>query len=113
MGIPLLNTIVLLSSGVTVTWAHHIILKSSYYLTNLSLIFTIFLGIYFSSLQGFEYIESLFTISDSVYGSSFFMATGFHGLHVIIGTSFLGVILFRLIRAQISKHHLTGFEAAA
>lgn len=111
--IPLLNTIILISSGLTITWAHHAILIKKFKERTLSLLITIILGIYFSSLQLIEYLESPFTISDSIYGSTFFVATGFHGIHVIIGTLFL---LFTYIRINIfhfSSYHHFGFEAAA
>jgi cytochrome c oxidase subunit 3 len=74
---------------------------------------TVVLGLYFSLLQGFEYLEARFTMADSVYGSTFFMATGFHGLHVIIGTSFLLVCLVRFLFGHFSSYHHFGFEAAA
>nr|WOR80815.1 cytochrome c oxidase subunit 3 [Trisinuata sp.] len=111
--IPLLNTLILISSGITVTWAHHSLMENNYKQAMYSLILTIILGIYFSILQGFEYFESTFTIADSVYGSSFFMATGFHGIHVIIGTTFLTVCLFRQLKNHFSANHHFGFEAAA
>lgn len=111
--IPLLNTIILLSSGVSITWAHHALLKNNYSQTIQRIIITVILGIYFSILQGFEYIEAPFSIADSVYGSSFFIATGFHGLHVIIGTIFIIIITFRQIKPHFSNQHHFGFEAAA
>jgi len=74
---------------------------------------TIFLAIIFTGFQVLEYLEAPFTISDSVYGSSFFLATGFHGFHVIIGTIFLTVCLFRVIQSHFTKNHHFGFEAAA
>nr|ANJ70461.1 cytochrome c oxidase subunit 3 [Hydroporus obscurus] len=111
--IPLLNTLILLTSGVTVTWAHHSLMENNYNQTLQGLFFTVILGIYFSILQAFEYIESPFTIADTVYGSSFFMATGFHGLHVIIGTTFLLVCLIRHYLNHFSSIHHFGFEAAA
>nr|ADO60424.1 cytochrome c oxidase subunit III [Phalacridae sp. BMNH 840198] len=113
MEIPLLNTLILLTSGLTVTWAHHSLMENNYNQALYSLILTVILGIYFSILQGYEYIEAPFTIADSVYGSSFFMATGFHGLHVIIGTTFLLVCLIRHIKKHFSSIHHFGFEAAA
>nr|QPA36040.1 cytochrome c oxidase subunit III [Camarochiloides weiweii] len=113
MHIPLLNTIILLCSGVTVTWAHHSLMSNEHSETTKSLFLTVILGLYFTALQGFEYYESSFTISDSVYGSCFFMATGFHGIHVIIGTTFLGVCLMRHIMCHFSSKHHFGFEAAA
>nr|YP_009755824.1 cytochrome c oxidase subunit III [Harpalus pensylvanicus]QIQ23147.1 cytochrome c oxidase subunit 3 [Harpalus pensylvanicus] len=111
--IPLLNTLILLTSGVTVTWAHHGLMENNYSQALQGLLFTVLLGIYFTILQGFEYIEAPFTIADSVYGSSFFMATGFHGLHVIIGTTFLLVCLIRHYYNHFSSIHHFGFEAAA
>nr|UYG49213.1 cytochrome c oxidase subunit 3 [Abscondita chinensis]UYG49278.1 cytochrome c oxidase subunit 3 [Abscondita chinensis] len=111
--IPLLNTTILISSGVTVTWAHHSLMENNYKQAIYSLALTIFLGFYFSVLQAYEYMESSFTIADSVYGSSFFMATGFHGIHVIIGTTFLAVCLFRQTKNHFSSSHHFGFEAAA
>lgn len=110
--IPLLNTIILLRSGVTVTWAHHALINNNHDETTQGLALTVTLGVYFTFLQAYEYIEARFTISDSVYGSTFFVATGFHGLHVIIGRLFLTVILARHINAQFSKNHHFGIEAA-
>nr|YP_010865882.1 cytochrome c oxidase subunit III [Panorpa dispergens]WGT92090.1 cytochrome c oxidase subunit 3 [Panorpa dispergens] len=111
--IPLLNTAILLSSGMTVTWAHHGLMEGNHSQTFQGLLLTVILGIYFSILQGYEYVEASFTISDSVYGSTFFMATGFHGLHVIIGTTFLLVCLIRHMFYHFSNNHHFGFEAAA
>nr|WRK67369.1 cytochrome c oxidase subunit 3 [Semirhynchia dumbrodiana] len=111
--IPLLNTVILLSSGITITWAHHSLMNSNYTQTVQGLFFTILLGVYFTMLQAYEYIEAPFTIADSVYGSTFFMATGFHGLHVIIGTTFLLVCFIRHINFHFSLNHHFGFEAAA
>nr|YP_010439965.1 cytochrome c oxidase subunit III [Mastax latefasciata]UTD45011.1 cytochrome c oxidase subunit 3 [Mastax latefasciata] len=111
--IPLLNTLILLTSGITVTWAHHSLMSNNYNETIKSLTLTVLLGIYFTILQAFEYIEAPFTISDSVYGSTFFMATGFHGLHVIIGTIFLLICLIRQYYNHFSQIHHFGFEAAA
>nr|AGC22301.1 cytochrome c oxidase subunit III [Trigonopteryx hopei] len=113
MNIPLLNTAILLSSGITVTWAHHSLMNSNYQQSYMSLMLTVIMGMYFTMLQGYEYWEATFTISDSMYGSSFFMATGFHGLHVIIGTTFLIICLMRHTNKQFSCKHHFGFEAAA
>nr|DAC76875.1 TPA_asm: cytochrome c oxidase subunit III [Pseudomyrmex gracilis] len=111
--IPLLNTIILVSSGISITWTHHSILNKNFNESKTSLLITILLGVYFTCLQAIEYLESPFTISDSVYGSTFFVATGFHGLHVIIGTLFLMVCLNRLIMNHFSSRHHFGFEASA
>jgi len=111
--VPLLNTIILLASGVTVTWSHHRIIENNHSQAVSSLIITVMLGIYFTFLQALEYWEASFTISDSTYGSTFFVATGFHGLHVIIGTSFLLVCLLRILNNHFSSRHHFGFEAAA
>nr|YP_010310353.1 cytochrome c oxidase subunit III [Paramarcius puncticeps]UMY75888.1 cytochrome c oxidase subunit III [Paramarcius puncticeps] len=113
MEIPLLNTMVLLTSGITVTWAHHSMMNNLHFQTSKALLFTSILGLYFTILQAYEYIEAPFCISDSIYGSLFFMATGFHGIHVIIGTSFLMVCLIRHTKFHFSKNHHMGFEAAA
>nr|YP_009045382.1 cytochrome c oxidase subunit III [Polyura arja]AHA03733.1 cytochrome c oxidase subunit III [Polyura arja] len=111
--IPLLNTIILISSGITVTWAHHSLMENNFTQTSQGLFFTVLLGIYFTMLQAYEYIEAPFTIADSIYGSTFFMATGFHGLHVIIGTIFLLTCLIRHYNNHFSNNHHFGFEAAA
>jgi cytochrome c oxidase subunit 3 len=111
--IPLLNTIILLTSGATVTWAHHAIVLGSKKQAILSLVLTIVLAIIFTGLQGLEYFTAPFSISDSVYGSSFYMATGFHGFHVFVGTCFLTVCLFRLYLNHFTREHHFGFEAAA
>nr|YP_010403064.1 cytochrome c oxidase subunit III [Acrolepiopsis assectella]UQV94870.1 cytochrome c oxidase subunit III [Acrolepiopsis assectella] len=111
--IPLLNTIILITSGVTVTWSHHSLMESNFTQTFQSLFITIILGIYFTILQAYEYMEAPFTISDSIYGSTFFMATGFHGLHVMIGTMFLLICLIRHMNNHFSMNHHFGFEAAA
>nr|QEJ81443.1 cytochrome c oxidase subunit 3 [Stenocladius sp. FM17] len=113
MQIPLLNTIILVSSGISVTWAHHSLMENNYKQTTQALTITILLGMYFSMLQSYEYMQSVFTMSDSVYGSTFFMATGFHGLHVIIGTLFLTACLIRHTKNYLSMNHHFGFEAAA
>nr|AGG19616.1 cytochrome c oxidase subunit III [Papilio bianor] len=111
--IPLLNTIILITSGISVTWAHHAIMQNNFSQTTQGLFITVMLGIYFTILQAYEYIEAPFTITDSIYGSTFFVATGFHGLHVIIGTIFLLICLLRHLFAHFSNNHHFGFEAAA
>lgn len=121
--IPLLNTLILLLSGLTVTWSHHIIRDKqwqnfsdsavdNYIVCVISLTLTILLGVEFTIWQAYEYIKATFYIYDGVYGSTFYMTTGLHGLHVIIGTLFLVVCLIRLLKLHfISNHHL-GYEAA-
>lgn len=111
--IPLLNTIILISSGLTVTWSHHSILNKNLRERKKRLLITIILGAYFTLLQLIEYIEAPFTLADSIYGSTFFIATGFHGLHVIIGSLFLFFTLLRIIKLHFSRTHHFGFEAAA
>jgi len=111
--VPFLNTVILLSSGAAVTWAHHAILAGNRTQGIYALIATVFLAILFTMFQGIEYIEAPFTISDSIYGSTFFLATGFHGFHVFVGTIFLTVCLGRLFYYHFTKNHHFGFEAAA
>merc|ERR1712127_891819 len=112
-GIPLTNTFLLISSGFTVTWAHHAILSRAKKQALLSLIITLILAILFTGLQVLEYLDSPFTNSDSVFGSCFFMTTGFHGFHVFIGTIFLFVSFLRIIFNHFTSTHHFGFEAAA
>nr|BAI53513.1 cytochrome oxidase subunit 3 [Monognathus jesperseni] len=111
--IPLLNTAVLITSGVTVTWTHYSLMEGDRKQTIQSLALTIILGLYFTSLQAMEYYEAPFTIADGIYGSTFYVATGFHGLHVIIGSLFLGVCLLRQVHFHFTSKHHFGFEAAA
>nr|QXU60222.1 cytochrome c oxidase subunit III [Nothocrax urumutum] len=113
MEVPLLNTAILLASGVTVTWAHHSIMEANRKQAIHALTLTVLLGLYFTALQAMEYHEAPFSIADSVYGSTFFVATGFHGLHVMIGSSFLTVCLLRLVKFHFTPSHHFGFEAAA
>nr|YP_009503078.1 cytochrome c oxidase subunit III [Anomalurus pelii]ASM91417.1 cytochrome c oxidase subunit 3 [Anomalurus pelii] len=111
--VPLLNTSVLLASGVSITWAHHSLMQENRTQMIQALSITIILGLYFTLLQTSEYFETPFTISDGIYGSTFFMATGFHGLHVIIGSTFLIVCLLRQLTYHFTSQHHFGFEAAA
>lgn len=113
INIPILNTIILLRSGVTITWAHNALIIKNYTKINKAIILTVILGLYFSILQLYEYIEAPFCISDSVYGSTFFLATGFHGLHVIIGTIFILISKRRNNKLHFSKNHHVGFETSA
>jgi cytochrome c oxidase subunit 3 len=107
--VPLFNTAILLSSGVTITWSHHSVVDNGYDGPAI-LITTIWLGLYFTLIQIFEYRISSFSISDSIYGRIFFVATGFHGLHVIIGSLFLIVCLVRIQLNHFSHIHHIGFE---
>jgi cytochrome c oxidase subunit 3 len=109
--LPLLNTVILLSSGVTVTYAHHCLIQGSRSGALYGLIYTIILAIIFTSLQGIEYSVSSFTISDGAFGSCFYFGTGFHGLHVIIGTIFLSVGFWRLLAYHLTENHHLGLEA--
>nr|YP_007374631.1 cytochrome c oxidase subunit III [Microcaecilia sp. PZ-2009]ACS37124.1 cytochrome c oxidase subunit III [Microcaecilia sp. PZ-2009] len=111
--VPLLNTAVLLASGVTVTWAHHSIMTGNRKEAIHALTMTVALGLYFTVLQAMEYYDAPFSISDGIYGSTFFVATGFHGLHVIIGSTFLIICLLRQIMYHFTLKHHFGFEAAA
>ena len=135
--LPLLNTLVLLCSGTTVTWAHHALQKGDRKGAIQGLIITILLGVSFTAIQAHEYLNAPFTFGfngaalapltdmahaqlsdpfgtlDAIYGSTFFMATGFHGFHVIVGTIFLTVCLGRAIAGQFTPDRHFGFEAAA
>jgi len=112
-GVPFLNTVILLTSGASVTWAHHAILADKRTQTIYALAVTILLAAIFTGFQALEYKEAPFTISDSVYGSCFYLATGFHGFHVFIGTLFLSVCLIRASKHHFPRNHHFGFEAAA
>ncbi|XP_061368160.1 cytochrome c oxidase subunit 3 [Gastrolobium bilobum] len=111
--IPFLNTPILLSSGAAVTWAHHAILAGKEKRAVYALVATVSLALVFTGFQGMEYVQAPFTISDSIYGSTFFLATGFHGFHVIIGTLFLIICGIRQYLGHLTKEHHVGFEAAA
>ena len=112
LGIPLLNRIILLTSRISVTWSHHRFILRNHYIASQRLLITIILGLYFSFLQIFEYFESIFRISDRVFGSRFFVITGFHGLHVIVGTLFLLVSYLRIVNGLFRHKHHFGFEAS-
>lgn len=109
LSVPLLNTILLLSSGATITWRHATLLRGR----PQGVLFTIFLGILFTLLQFMEYYTCSFGISDSVFGRIFYLATGFHGIHVVIGTLFIGVGAVRIRRGHFSALRHFGFEARA
>nr|YP_010574509.1 cytochrome c oxidase subunit III [Peronia verruculata]UZH97763.1 cytochrome c oxidase subunit 3 [Peronia verruculata] len=111
--VPLLNTCVLLLSGVSVTWAHHSIEEGTHKSALQGLGLTLALGFYFLFLQYGEYAETSFSMADSVYGSAFFLATGFHGMHVAVGATFLTVCFLRLFFYHFDKNRHVGFLAAA
>ncbi len=110
--IPLTNTFFLLTSGATVTWSHHALVARSKKQALLSLMFTLFFAILFTGLQGLEYVNAGFNISDGIYGSCFYMATGFHGFHVFVGTLALLVSFIRIIFNHYTNSHHFGFESA-
>jgi cytochrome c oxidase subunit III len=119
-GWPLLNTLILLCSGTTVTWAHHALIHGDREGLKKGLWCTILLGLLFTGIQAYEYIHAPFSFSrlneelpGNIYGSTFFMATGFHGAHVIIGTIFLIVCLVRAYKGDFTPKQHFGFEAAA
>jgi cytochrome c oxidase subunit III len=111
--LPLLNTLILLTSGTTVTWAHHALLHDDRKGLKWGLWLTIALGILFSFVQAYEYSHAAFGFKGNIYGATFFMATGFHGAHVIIGTIFLAVCLWRAYQGQFTPRQHLGFEFAA
>ena len=113
LAIPLLNTLILLLSGCTVTWSHHALRENDRKGFLLGLALTIGLGMIFTGFQAYEYIHAPFAFKDGIYSSTFYMATGFHGFHVIVGTLFLAVCLFRGLNGQFTPDHHFGFEAAA
>ena len=110
---PLLNTFILLCSGTTVTWAHHALLHGDRKGLKAGLWCTIALGALFSCIQAWEYAHAPFAFKGSVYGATFFMATGFHGFHVLIGTIFLAICQLRTYRGDFTPKQHFGFEAAA
>ncbi|CAG4883797.1 Cytochrome c oxidase polypeptide III [Georgfuchsia toluolica] len=112
-GIPAVNTLILLSSGVTVTWAHWGLQSGRRWQIILGLALTILLGATFLGLQAHEYMEAAFSIRTGIYGATFFMLTGFHGLHVTLGAIMLSVILGRVLAGHFSADSHFGFEAAA
>ena len=112
LAIPLLNTILLLSSGAFITFAHHALIKGNRRYAILGTLLTLIFAILFTGLQYFEYKEAGFTMSDSVFGSAFYASTGLHGLHVIVGTLFISVALIRMTNYHFSNSHHLGFEAA-
>ena len=110
---PLLNTFILLLSGTTLTWAHHALIHGDRDSVKKGLWITILLGALFSCIQAYEYMHAPFPFAGINYGASFFMATGFHGVHVLIGTIFLTVCLIRVYQGDFTPRQHFGFEAAA
>ena len=108
-----MNTLILIFSGISLTWAHYAILAKNRLESLNGLAVTIAAGILFLGLQLFEYIEAPFTISSSVYGSIFFLMTGFHGFHVMMGLAFIVVCTFRQASYHFTSNHHVGFEAAS
>ena len=111
--LPLLNTLILLTSGTTVTWAHHALLEGDRKGLKYGLILTVLLGALFTCVQAFEYSHAAFSFAGNIYGATFFMATGFHGFHVLVGTIFLLVCLFRAYAGHFTPKQHLGFEFAA
>jgi cytochrome c oxidase subunit 3 len=111
--LPLYNTVILLLSGTTVTWAHHALLHNDRKGLVSGLVFTVALGVLFSFVQAYEYMHAPFAFADSIYGATFYMATGFHGFHVFVGTIFLLVCLIRAMKGDFTPKQHFGFEAAA
>ncbi|WP_029075751.1 cytochrome c oxidase subunit 3 [Kaistia adipata] len=111
--LPLLNTLILLTSGTTLTWAHHALLHNDRDGLKWGLILTVVLGVIFSCVQAYEYAHAAFSFGGNIYGATFFMATGFHGFHVFVGTIFLLVCLLRAIAGQFTPKEHFGMEAAA
>lgn len=111
--VPLINTLILITSGVFITIRHHFLIKGENKWCNLNLLITVILGIIFTILQGIEYNRSFFRIRDSTFGTSFFILTGFHGIHVLIGTLFLIVTLNRINKLVGRKKECTRFELSS
>jgi cytochrome c oxidase subunit 3 len=111
--LPLLNTLILLTSGTTVTWAHHALLEGDRESVKKGLWLTVLLGALFTCVQAYEYSHATFGFKGNIYGATFFMATGFHGAHVLIGTIFLVVCLLRVYAGQFTEKQHLGFEFAA
>ncbi|MGB6087599.1 cytochrome c oxidase subunit 3 [Parvibaculum sp.] len=111
--LPLINTLILLTSGTTVTWAHHALLHDDRKGLVRGLALTVLLGLVFTGVQAYEYAHAAFGFSGSIYSATFFMATGFHGFHVLVGTIFLIVCLIRSMKGDFTPKAHFGFEAAA
>lgn len=112
-GLPAINTLILLTSGATLTWAHWGLLKNKRQQLTIGLVLTILLGAAFLFLQAHEYAEAGFTIKTGIYGTTFFMLTGFHGLHVTMGAIMLTIILLRVMKGHFNAEHHFAFEGVA
>lgn len=112
LAVPLLNTVLLVSSGATVTIAHHSLFKNDRTSILNGMLFTIILAVVFTGLQGFEYITAPFAMHDGAYGTCFYAGTGVHGAHVLVGTLFLSVAFVRAILYHYTREHHVGFESA-
>ncbi|MFK8035186.1 MAG: cytochrome c oxidase subunit 3 [Hyphomicrobiales bacterium] len=111
--LPLINTLILLTSGTTVTWAHHALLHNDRNGLKWGLLITVLLGALFSVVQAYEYSHAAFGFTEGIYSSTFYMATGFHGFHVLVGTIFLIVCLVRALKGDFTPEKHFGFESAA
>lgn len=112
MGVPLLNTVVLVSSGITVTWSHYSVLLGKVRGASARLLLTIGLGLFFTALQYMEYNDSSFSIADSIYRSIFYMATGFHRFHVLVRSLFLGASFSRMLIGQLGTTRHVRYECS-
>lgn len=113
INVPILNTIILIRSGFSITWSHHLIIENKLKKSKITLILTLVLGVYFSMLQIIEYKQSEFSNHDSSYGTIFFIATGFHGLHVIIGSTFIIINVLKINKFTLNQKNHIIFELSA
>ncbi len=111
--LPLINTLILLTSGCAATWAHHAVQEDDRDGLKWGLLIAVLLGVLFTITQAYEYSHAAFSFDGNIYGANFFMATGFHGFHVIVGTIFLAICYFRALKGHFSPTRHIGFEAAA
>jgi cytochrome c oxidase subunit 3 len=111
--LPLINTLILLTSGCAATWAHHAVQEDDRESLKWGLLIAVLLGVLFTITQAYEYGHATFSFDGNIYGANFFMATGFHGFHVIVGTIFLAICYFRALKGHFSPTRHIGFEAAA
>jgi cytochrome c oxidase subunit 3 len=111
--LPLINTLILLTSGCAATWAHHAVQEDDRHGLKWGLIYAVVLGALFTLTQAYEYGHAAFSFDGNIYGANFFMATGFHGFHVLVGTIFLAICLIRATKGHFTSEAHIGFEAAA